>query len=121
MIVRAYFMDREVFLNVPNGSLVFNGNAFVSPESAEWMVLNITNTATAVFPDTYPVNRYPDPVRLELGWINRWVVKILGVVSEAEAVPADVIYIINPNSECVCGVTCFGEEVRNVPVYFLPT
>jgi hypothetical protein len=121
MIVRAYYMNREVYLNVPNGSLVFDGNAFVSPESAEYMTLTRPPTFSGNYPERYPVNRYPDAAPIELTWANYWVVKIIGVTSEEEAIPTDVVYIVDPNEECVCGITCFGEEVRNVPVYYLST
>lgn len=117
MILRAYYMDKQVLLNVPTNNLVYDGKNFVDPALAKTVVLITTGSAQATVPVEYPIERfyYLSDV---LTWTNYWVCKVIGIQSDVDQLPTDVITADPPtDGMCVCGVTCNGLEIQQVPVY----
>lgn len=115
MILLAYYKDKQVLLDVPAGSMVYDGSAFVDPEKAKTVALVQTTQAQAAVPIDYPIDRSTDSYQLT--WQNQWVCKVIGVHSQADTTSSDVVTTAPPaDGMCVCGVTCNGIEIQQVPI-----
>ena len=116
MIVLAWFKGGKVNVNVPNGSLVYDGREFVDPAKAANVALVYAEMATASRPSAYPIERFNSPEN-QLTWQNLWVCKVIQVLNPADAMPTDVVTAPPPvDGMCVCGITCDGVNVQNVVV-----
>lgn len=118
MIIRALYKNQEVLFTVPEGRLVFDGNAYVSPEEAKWVALYWFEAVEALLPQTYPVD-FPKTFN-QMAWSNYWACRVLGVNSSGDGSEEAgvVVSTLNPiTGQCLCGVTCVGTEVQNVQVF----
>lgn len=115
MILRTFYKDAQALVNVPDGSLVFDGKDFVDPSKAKYVALVYTTQVDAVV--QYPVA--PGVMMGEtLSWVNQLVCKVIGIDSLATELPTDVVAVPEPaDGMCVCGVTCTGTEIQQVLVY----
>lgn len=115
MILRTFYKDAQALVNVPDGSLVFDGKEFVNPAKANYVALVYTTQVDAVL--QYPVA--PGKTMNEsLSWVNQLLCKVIGIHSLDTEFPTDVIAVPEPaDGMCVCGVTCTGTEIQQVQVY----
>lgn len=115
MILTAWYMNRKVLIGVDANSLVFDGSSWVSPRFARYVALKYFTDVTQSNAQSYPIQYHKEEI--DLTWKNYWVCKILDYDPNG-VMPSDVIQEVDPNNgECLCGVTCLGTEIQNVPVY----
>jgi hypothetical protein len=112
-----YYKDKQVLLDVPDGRMVYDGANFVDPAKAKTVALLQTVQAQASVPFEYPIKGSPWPPSDQLTWQNTWVCKVIGVHSQATTTASDVVVTDPPaDGMCVCGITCNGTEIQQVPV-----
>jgi hypothetical protein len=116
MIVSAYYKDGTANINVPNGSLVYDGTSFVAPNKAKTIALIYTSESIANRPGPYPIERFLSPDNT-LTWTNLWVCTVIGVLNQANQNPVDVVTRPAPaGGMCICGITCDGINVQGILV-----
>lgn len=118
MIIHAWFMDKEVLLEVDESMLVFDGNNYVSVSEAEYVALYVPTRVQLKLPnEVYPIQLSPTGSE-DYTLNNRWVCKVIRVTGGSlEDVP-DVVQVVDPtDGRCICGVTCQGTEFVDVNVY----
>lgn len=112
MIITAWCQAQTVQLRVPDGYLLYDGLHFVKPESASTVML-INGVSTASGPH-YPVQETGVLPDFTAGY--HWVCSVISVVVSPTSVQ-DVVASADPlNGACLCGITCFGPKILNVPI-----
>jgi hypothetical protein len=113
--IKAWYLGRQVYLAMPDHSLVFDGQNFVRPQDAKYVALISTFTTgpftvPSEWPETQTINQ------VALTWPNM----ILAQVIDANSPPItgnDLITVTDPHDgACVCGISCFGTELQFVQV-----
>jgi hypothetical protein len=121
MIITAWYLGTQVLLGVPEDSLVYDGRAWVTPSTAKYVALITRKEVEANLPIPYqtayeePSCVPPVPPPLSLTFNNMFLCKVLSV--SAGSMPQDVLAVPAPVDFCLCGVTCVGTEIVDVPVY----
>lgn len=112
MIITAWHQANTVQLLVPDGYLVYDGLQFVKPERASTVML--IQGSSPASGQHYPVQELGVLPDFTAGY--HWVCSIISVVNSATSVQ-DVLASIDPLAGvCLCGITCFGPKILNVPI-----
>ena len=128
MIIKVWYLNRQVLIGVPDDALVFDGRSWVSPTEAEYVALNTLIGVTASIQGEYAIQEKPirpeppecgdPPLPPQVTWENYFLCKVIDV--EDGNIPTGVIIAEDPTGGvCVCGVTCAGTEIVGVPVYIV--
>lgn len=113
--IKAWYNGQQVYLGLPDNSLVFNGSEFVRPQDAEFVAIVETVTAGPVtVPPPWPETQ--TLYQAALTWTNLWLCTVIDVDS-ASIDDTDVVVINDPNNgACVCGISCAGTDLQYVQV-----
>lgn len=113
MILTAILPDKtEVALDIADGTLVYDGQAFVEPANATYVGL-YSVPVDAVSAEHRNVSggaitTYQSYRCLVLSWDSE---------TDLTTDPRVIVQIDPTGGECVCGITCTGTEIRYAQVY----
>jgi len=119
-VIEAWYLGQKVYLGLGSSDvLVFDGNQFVRPQDADYVMLVTVQNVTGDIPgDLYPESN--DVNQISATWNNRFLCKVIGVTSAA-VVGTDVETIVDPNNgQCVCGISCAGTDLQYIQVTTSP-
>ena len=113
MIIIALYNGAQVQLNVSDGYLVLDGNRFVPPSQAQFVTL-LTTTPGVLAPENYPIQELGSTIAGSVDTV--FCCQVVSVNPTPEPV-SDVVTSVDPLAgACLCGVTCFGTQIMNVPI-----
>ncbi len=113
----AWYKGTQVILKVDDGYLVFDGQEFVYPQDAKYVML-VTQPTNVVYNTPTPVEYDQFVQYVQLTMRNKWVAKVISWSATTPTGDPDVVEASDPlDGECLCGITCLGTNLSYVRVY----
>lgn len=101
---------RQVVMNVADNTLVYDGQNFVAPEDAKYVMLYDIPVDALSLPFQYPA------VHFQTNAANKCAVLAYNGTTEPSTSP-EVIHVGDPSMGlCICGITCQGVNLAYVKV-----
>ncbi len=101
---------RQVVMNVADNTLVYDGQNFVAPEDAKYVMLYAVPITAMNLPFQYPA------IQFQTSAANKCAVLAYNGTSEPSTSP-EVVHVDDPSlGMCICGITCQGVNLAYVKV-----